>query len=145
MRNRILGVMAVALLAAAGTPTPATAQDDNCISDEIEGRDTSYQTGVFSNRCSRIVQVDLCLKVSDRTAVEYFSWQIEPQGKARLGIALNPGTSYRYVYNWCWGTGCPNSQPDCNAASSPPPSDQPPADRGEPPQPPNQPPGPRRL
>lgn len=136
----------MALLLAAAAQTPAIAQDDNCISDEIEGAQSSYQTGVFSNRCSQIVQVDLCVKVSDRTAVEYHSFQIEPQGKARIGIALNPSTSYRYVYNWCWGNGCPNTPPDCNAASNPaPPDNPPPADRGQPQQPPAQPPGPRRL
>jgi hypothetical protein len=141
MRTFAAGIAAVGLCAVLGAGQ-AFAQDDNCISDTIEGAESAYQTVIFNNRCNQVVDLAVCLQVSNREQVEQHAWMVSPRGTARLGISLGTQgrVTYRYVYNWCWGTGCPNDIPSC--AEDPGAAPPPPPDRGQPP-PPQQ--GPRRL
>lgn len=142
MRTNLTGLGAVGLSLTLGAGS-ALAQD-SCITDRIEGTETPYQTVILENSCNEIVDISMCVSVSNREEVEQHSFMVSPRGRNQIGISLgtNGRVTYRYVYNWCWGSGCPNQVPSCveNAAPTPPP-----ADRGQPQPPQPQPPGPRRL
>jgi len=137
MRTILAGLGAVGLAAVLGAGS-ALAQSESCITDRIEGTETPYQTVILENTCDQIVDISMCVSVSNREQVGQHTFMVSPHSRNQIGISLgtNGRVTYRYVYNWCWGSGCPNQVPSCAEQTTP----APPADRGQP-----QPPGPRRL